>query len=768
MYNFNNLSDFEFEMLCRDIMQKKLGIELYTFQKGRDGGIDITDNPVKKTVIIQVKHYINSKYSNLISSLRKEVGKVQELKPQRYYVCCAVKLTASNKQEIYSLFSDYMESANDVMSLLDINAFLEDQANMNIVRKHYKLWLESTNILSEIYNQSVFIDCESLLYNIEEESKEFVATGCYYDCLNILDQERMLLLLGMPGTGKTVTTKMIALYYASKGYSVRYTTNGNIRDLKNALSVQKDQMEIVLLDDCLGQHYFKMKEKHGDELLGLVKYIAMYKNKKLIMNSRVTIFKQAKECFSEFRKFAEDEKFKIKILDMGKISLYDKGRIFHNHIYFKRLPEIYYQDIIRNNNYRKVVMHRNYTPRIMEFVTREFNYKDIPGEEYFNYVMKCLDNPTEIWHDEFSEKLQQEDRVFMTTLYSLTDTSIDAEALKKAFNHRLSHSVTIDTSKNIWEDVLKRLEGSFILIIEKNDREEVGVINPSVNDFLKEYLMANDLERKNIKDNAIDYKQIKRGFARRMEDIVQVGEANLLNYSSLDEELFVILSYVCRQRILNNNYRYAVEKFYELLPYGVFEGMMNRCELFIILLSQEFCGFYNTYSCIDEISLSKLFWNMDLDEYQILILTAQKYKVDFFYNYYYKEIFIEAINDAISEYMEDIYIDSYAKGYDVNELIKQNMNFNGYFEELDKESVVSTIYQWIQDDVEQEVLEKINGMPKEVLTSIKIASPNVVIADVECFVESYLEPPELEYDHHENEYDYGRINEMEILDCIFK
>ena len=68
MFNFNNLSDFEFEILCKDIMQKKLNMELYTFQKGRDGGIDITDDPSKKTVIIQVKHYINSKYSDLISS----------------------------------------------------------------------------------------------------------------------------------------------------------------------------------------------------------------------------------------------------------------------------------------------------------------------------------------------------------------------------------------------------------------------------------------------------------------------------------------------------------------------------------------------------------------------------------------------------------------------------------------------------------------------------------------------------------------------------
>ena len=34
----------------------------------------------------------------------------------------------------------------------------------------------------------------------------------------------------MPGTGKTVTTKMLAIYYASKGYRIRYTTNENVFD----------------------------------------------------------------------------------------------------------------------------------------------------------------------------------------------------------------------------------------------------------------------------------------------------------------------------------------------------------------------------------------------------------------------------------------------------------------------------------------------------------------------------------------------------------
>ena len=769
MYNFNNLSDFEFEMLCKDIMQKRLDTKLYTFQKGRDGGIDITDDPLKKTVIIQAKHYINSKYTDLIASLRKEVEKVEKLQPQKYYVCCAVRLTAKNKQEIYNLFSDYMESANDIMSLLDINDFLENPENMHIVRKHYKLWLESTNILNEIMNQSIFVDCESLLYNIEESSKEFVATNCYYECLDILDQERMLLLLGMPGTGKTVTAKMLALYYASKGYRIRYTTNGDIRDLKNAISTQKDLPEVVLLDDCLGQHYFKMKETQENELLGLVKYIAMNKNKKLIMNSRVTIFQQAKERSIEFRQFAEDKKFKIKILDMSIISIPDKGRIFYNHIYFKGLPTTYYQDILRDYNYRKIVMHSNYTPRIMEFVTREVNYRNVLGEHYFENVMKCLDNPTEIWHDEFSEKLQQEDRVFMTTLYSLTDTSTDAEALKRAFNYRLRHTMTMDTSRNIWEDVLKRLEGSFILIIEKNGRKEIGIINPSVNDFLKEYLQKNDIERENIKENVTEYEQIKRGFAKKMEDIVQAGEADLFNYTSQNERLFVILSYVCRLGVLNDKYKYVVDNYFEALPYGTFEGMMNRSEIFIILLSRKFSEFYDTYACLDDKPLIELFWNMDLSEYQSLIATAEKYGVDFFY-VEYRDIFVEGINTAITEYMEDIDPDDYCGEYDISDLLKQNTKFNGYYEELDRESVVQTICEWIRDDVVQEVSEEMSGLPDNILNSIKILSGNINIdaSDIDSFLERYLEPSEPEYDHHESDYDYGGISEMSILDCIFK
>ena len=98
MYQYGNLSDFEFELLrC--------------FAPGRDGGVDITETKLSGKHMVQVKHYIDSPYRTLLSSLKKELPKVKQKQPEHYYVCCAKQLTAQNISEIYQLFSDYMDDA---------------------------------------------------------------------------------------------------------------------------------------------------------------------------------------------------------------------------------------------------------------------------------------------------------------------------------------------------------------------------------------------------------------------------------------------------------------------------------------------------------------------------------------------------------------------------------------------------------------------------------------------------------------------------------
>lgn len=53
--------------------------------------------------------------------------------------------------------------------------------------------------------------------------------------------------------------------------------------------------------------------------------------------------------------------------------------------------------------------------------------------------------------------------------------------------------------------------------------------------------------------------------------------------------------------------------------------------------------------------------------------------------------------------MEDVEADDYYGDYDVGGLLKQNMRYNGYYEELDRKSVVNTVCEWIKEDVEKEI-----------------------------------------------------------------
>lgn len=63
------------------------------------------------------------------------------------------KLTAQNISEIYQLFSGYMDDAEAVVDLMEIDSFLHKKENADILERHYKLWLESTNVLERLGNQ---------------------------------------------------------------------------------------------------------------------------------------------------------------------------------------------------------------------------------------------------------------------------------------------------------------------------------------------------------------------------------------------------------------------------------------------------------------------------------------------------------------------------------------------------------------------------------------------------------------------------------------
>lgn len=93
MLEYGNLSPLEFEYVCQDVMQAKLGTALRRFPAGRDDGIDLIDDLETNHIVVQVKHYWKSSFSALKQALKAERAKVDRLSPGQYYLCCGQTLT---------------------------------------------------------------------------------------------------------------------------------------------------------------------------------------------------------------------------------------------------------------------------------------------------------------------------------------------------------------------------------------------------------------------------------------------------------------------------------------------------------------------------------------------------------------------------------------------------------------------------------------------------------------------------------------------------
>jgi hypothetical protein len=702
-------------------MEKKLSTNLRLFAKGRDGGIDFTDNTSTHNIIVQVKHYIGSTFSNLRTTLKNEIDNVKKWKPNQYYVCCGMQLTDANIKEIYDMFSDFMKTDKNIITLREIDEFLQKPENADVIRKHYKLWLYASNILNEIYNQNIFIDCEALLSDIDEESKYFVQTNVYEQCIDYLDKNGLLMITGGPGVGKTITSKMLVLYYATQGFRVRYTTNGDIVDIKKSLSHEKECREIVLLDDCLGQHYFNMRHTQENELLSLIKYVRLSKNKKLLLNSRITIFNEAKERSREFNIFFQEKKIRNYTIDMDNISLIEKAEIFYNHLIYKSIPKEYYNNIRENKNYLKVVKHNNYTPRIIEHVTYASNYSKVTPDQYFNYIMENLIEPNNIWKNEFERRLLDVDRVFLSTLYSLTDTNIEYNVLKNCFEKRLSNMKNIDSTIDNFESILNRLNQSIINIIDNKGIKHIGVINPSVNDYLKSIFFQNNLELQKVRNSICNFKQIERCYRKEELDNVYLSliishKADELDFSTEKLKLYFIAAHVCKFNIKDDFYKSTI--FYYLRNayshYSTQNDWLSHAEVFSCLLDKEVYSYYSISNFIlDEDCVSELLLSLDLE---YLVFTIKQLNECFKKNglnvLWFKPLCNDMLNDAIKDHVENIDASEYCHNYDVGKLIQENSGFDedGNF---DKQAVIDELRSRVAEDIEKEIQELLSDLDDE-------------------------------------------------------
>jgi hypothetical protein len=520
-YNFSTLNDKDLEELSRDILSRKLGVDFQSFKMGADKGIDLryaTTND-ENEIIVQVKHYLDSGISKLKSDLKKkEVNKVKALNPKRYILVTSLALNPQTKEEIKSIFYPFIISTNDIIGKNDLNNFLTN--HQDIEESHFKLWLSSTNILKRILNNGTKGRSEFFDKKIKDRIKIFVPSKTHKKAVDILNKYNFILITGAPGIGKSTLANMLTYQLLANNFELVY-----VREIVEAEDLYiPNKKQVFYFDDFLGSITLDLKSSRNADsaIINFIERIKSDKQKRLILTCRTTILNQAKQ---ESEKISDSKveiaNYEVKVQDYRDI---DKAKILYNHIYFSNLSSDLKSIFFKDHFYWKVIKHKNYNPRIIEFFTDIDRLQ--PSIEYDKEVIAFLNDPSRIWEKTYSIQISQNARLFLSTLYSLgTKYIIHENTIQKAFDARLNYVVSYNNHvkvANSFNKVVKELVGGLIVRTHKTEKSYTSIefrfLNPSIEDFLF-HLFSKDLnEYFNILSSAIYFSQFKERISAKQDD----------------------------------------------------------------------------------------------------------------------------------------------------------------------------------------------------------------------------------------------------------
>lgn len=738
-YNLDVLSPLEFEKLSKDIISKKLNLEFKSFKMGKDGGIDLRNK--ENGIICQCKHI--KKFSDLKSILKKELEKVNKLKGiKKYYLIVSTQLSPANEDTIIKIFNNYIKTSEQIISYNEIEDFLDDEENIEILKKNSKLWLTSYKIIELFEQKYMDFEIDNLFKNISSNMNYFVETDVFKRCYEKITNDRILIISGSPGVGKTINSNMlVAKIIATKPeLKLKTTVGSNYKELIQTLN-EKDY-EIIILDDFLGQSYLEKTNDQINEIISIISYVKTNQKKYLILNSRLTVLGDAKmknEQISRILDSLDDNNY---IIDMDNISILEKAEILFNLHYFNDVPKHYFDELKKKSfwrlRYEEIINHSNYNTRILEYCVLNYKKDNISSEKYFDYIMENLSNPRQVWYKQFLN-FSKEEISYLHTMYSIRTSNVPNNILKECYEKVIKHRY-YDTEKNNFNNITNKLSDNIIVQSTANQEYVMNVFNPSINDFIMNDLKENTLELEKMLEECVYIEQFI-SLINLSSSLLSTININLLELKSMDNNFDGrLLSLIERYSYYNKQIR---EKVHNIL---------NNCEE------------SNCQIILEILSKDKLVKQYKLEEY-ILNVDYLK-KICGNSNNLYIKRFIEYLDEYIDEVDKDISEKYLSKIYsELSPIISEKI------EDSIRDSIDMTIddivlsyenifeYKVEEDDyivenikqIKEKVIDKLEPIIESaiedetdgyMLHNIEIKNLNVDLEN--CYEESYIEQSVIE------------------------
>ncbi len=490
-YDFNNaFSPAEFQDFARDMIQIREGILIESFAEGRDLGID--GRHVRAdgyTIIIQAKRLLDTG-GRILSIARKEKEKIDKLVKQgmridRYILALSGNTSFEKKEAIRKFFSPYIIAPEDIITSNDFNNYLSSSTTKykQVEEKYFKLWIQNIYTLKrtlyEVVHSPLVQQSEIHLNEAIEKVGLFVETEIYREAINKVQKNRVLIISGEPGVGKTTLASQVALYYYAKYQFRAFIYATSVEDLYTAQRIEGKK--VIFFDDFWGSNGFDALGNglRVKDLVDFIEYIRKRKDCLLIMTTREYVLEQGLKNNEDFRRLVESNKLDCRIEQYSEA---DKLRIYYGHL--REVSLTWEQVNLLRDAGISIIASKNYNPRVIELFTKSITPNMDPRlcvEDFKRYI-NC---PIDFWKKIFNE-LSQEARV-VYLLMAIMPLPTEMKLLEECYCEALKANGKSLEWKG-FSEIIFELEKT-VIRTDLYNQSHFGIMavtfqNPSAKDFI--------------------------------------------------------------------------------------------------------------------------------------------------------------------------------------------------------------------------------------------------------------------------------------------
>ncbi|WP_395152098.1 hypothetical protein [Ilumatobacter sp.] len=514
MTRLDVLTDIEFEALVRDLLVAQMGRPVERFSRARDGGVDLRWVVDPELLGIgQCKHYLRSTFSQLNAAARYEESQLAAIQPADYRFITSFPLSKTQKDQIRTTFGSWMTGPEQVLGREDVEGLVA--LHPHVERRHPKLWLSTGTQLfwathSELLNRSA-----ALHDRIEDSLRRYVVNGSYGEAQALLEEKRVCIIAGVPGIGKTMLAHVLLADAALADYEPVEISE----DVAEGWAAFDEEVrQIFLYDDFLGELSFaeRLGKNEDRRLAAFIEKIASSPGKRLVLTTREYVLRDARQKYEGLRRLGEQMDFVLELKDYQRI---DRASILYTHLWHGDLSSTALGEVAEGG-YKPIIDHPSYSPRLIEYCTgRAF---DTSSGGYVERFVNLLDHPHELWRTAFEEHLPFEQQVLVVTLVAF-GPAVRVESLRAAY-HSFCSNLGRTVSAADFRRHLGASEGTFVEIFEDRHEPHVRYHNPSVREFVLDWLAADAALTKSIVESALFFEQLERlilhgtGSARGWQD----------------------------------------------------------------------------------------------------------------------------------------------------------------------------------------------------------------------------------------------------------